>query len=144
MMHDAIKNHLKYYCKENEISDAGVRVGELLDRWGGLHHFDPAALKKVDWSNPRFVVLKISKYHTPANIATYDFSDLTNLVFLAHDLCIRVAISPCNPQYLELMLHPRQREGSASQRHPTIEQALQAWREQNPAPNQVSTEGAPR
>ena len=69
---------------------------------------------------------KMSVYQ---NLATYDSSALTRLVFAAHDRCCRVSIVHCNPQRLMIQVHPRKRDGDGqSNRHPTIEEALSEFR----------------
>ena len=67
--------------------------------------------------------------HTP--LASYDFNQLTRLVFLAHDLAIRVEIKPAM-RYLRIVLHPRDREGSIMTAHPTIETVLAEHRRLQP------------
>ena len=108
-------------------SENGLRVALLLEQWLGLHHIRDDTLRKTAWDNPRFVEMKL-----PGEQATYDFNELTRLVFLAHDHGIRVAITPSGPQFLRLLFHPRAREGGLTERHPTLEQALAAWREKHP------------
>ncbi len=124
--------HLKYWCK-GEPSESGLRVAYLLDAWNGLHHMDSDQMKKVDWANPRYQLVKLSKFSSPGGgLASSDFNDLTTLIFLCHDHCIRVQILPCNPQFLELAFHPRHsRDGGMSERHPTIETAVAQWREKH-------------
>jgi len=58
--------------------------------------------------------------------ATYDFDGLTRLVILAHDRCIRAEIEPGGPGRLKVVLHKRQRDGVMHERHPTIQQAIEA------------------
>lgn len=128
-----ILSHLSYYSTKTP-SECGLRVAMLLEEWDGLHHFDESTLKKVEWSNPLFQVLRLSRYHGVGQLSTFDFDLLTRLVFLAHDHNIRIQIGPCNPQFLEVVFHPRhKRDGGISERHPTIEQALGRWRESHPA-----------
>ncbi len=111
-------------------SEAAIRVGHLLQCWQGLHHLDPAEMKRTVWTNPWFVSLKMAS----KSLASWDFNELTTLVFLAHDHCIRVDVKPAM-RYLELMFHPRSaREGGMAERHPTLEQAVSRWRETHPAP----------
>lgn len=122
------ESHLKYWSKTPP-SDAGIRVAALLDAWGGLHHFDSNAMKKVDWSNDRFIEIKLSKFESVGQLSTFDFDQLTSLVFLAHDRCIRVSISPCNGTHMRLIFNPRAgRDGDHSIRHPTLEHAVDQWR----------------
>ena len=131
----AVMAHMKYWTKSDP-SECGLRVAQLLEEWQGLHHMDTAQMKKVDWANKRFQVVKLSKFSTPGGgLSTFDFSDLTSLVFLAHDHCIRVHIAPCNPQFLAIIFHPRNtRDGGMTERHPTLEQAVESWRSNHPAP----------
>lgn len=63
-------------------------------------------------------------------MATFDFNDLTTLVLLAHDRCIRVEIQACSPHRVRLRLHRRdRRSGPNYSRHPTIEEAVQKHRQ---------------
>lgn len=121
-----VRQQLSYWSKTPP-SDTGMRVAMLLEEWGGLHHFEESLMSKVDWSHPFFI-----KMRTRGCLSTFDFNMLTRLVFLAHDHCIRVELTPCNQQFLTLYFHPRCREGSACQRHPTAEDALSMWRTSHP------------
>jgi hypothetical protein len=61
---------------------------------------------------------------------TWDSNQLTLLVLLAHEMCVRVEVKPCNMQYLKLCFSPRDcRDGDIYKRHPTIEQAAASLRE---------------
>lgn len=60
--------------------------------------------------------------------STFDFSELTRLVIAAHDACLRLQIEPVSRNYMAVFLSPREREGGMSQRHPTIEQAVEDFR----------------
>jgi ParB/RepB/Spo0J family partition protein len=94
------------HCYSKSPSAAGIRVAVLLEAWHGLHHFDEAALRKVEWSNDRFQVLRVSKFEIAGQLASFDFDGLTKLIFLAHDHCIRVDLTPSNRNFL-IMFHPR-------------------------------------
>jgi hypothetical protein len=63
-------------------------------------------------------------------MATQDFNHLTRLVFAAHDHCVRIEVSPKAFRYLDITMHSgRGREGGTMESHPTIEGALEKWRE---------------
>ncbi len=125
---------LKYWCKGMP-SNVGKRVAKLLADWaGGAHHLPAEIMKKADWENPRFVVINADSAMT-GGLSTVDWDGLTALVFLAHDHCIRVEIQAKGTQTLRLLFHPRQREGGFSQRHPTLEQAVESWRKRHPHPD---------
>lgn len=59
--------------------------------------------------------------------ATFDCSELTRLVVLAHDFAIRVEVVPWAPGMLGFTFHKRARKGRIHQRHPTIQDAVAAY-----------------
>lgn len=62
-------------------------------------------------------------------LATFDFDYLTRLVVLAHDRCVRVEVVSSGPGHVGLELHKRfGRDGGVSERHPTMEQAIERVR----------------
>lgn len=96
-------------------SELGGKVADLVGLVvHGVHHWPNFARQR--WDTEYCIRLTYDR-----SMATYDNCDLTSLVVLAHDLCIRVEISPCNFRYFEIQFHQRQREGRFSDRHPTIE-----------------------
>ena len=97
-----------------------ARVADLVDWWlHGIYHEQDAMLR-TDWTNSLYVAVKI----TGESFATTDFDDLTRLVVGAHDAAIRVSIECRGMKTMQLLFHPRTREGSRSHSHPTIEAAL--------------------
>jgi len=62
---------------------------------------------------------------TMHSLSTFDNNRLTELVFLAHDRCVRVELANGGPWMTGLKLHRRHtRNGERMQAHPTIEEAL--------------------
>ena len=62
-------------------------------------------------------------------MATYDFSRLTEAVVMSHDRMIRFSIEPSGPGMLKLVLFKRHtRDGSMYERHPTMEDAIKSIR----------------
>lgn len=101
---DWIKSNFKV-----ELSSLGEAVADLLgDLFYGIYHLDSTALKKVDWANDHHIIFILGW----KSLATTDFDELTRLVILCHDRCIRCEISPRAFHYLELIFHQRQREGN--------------------------------
>jgi hypothetical protein len=106
----------------DRISDAGARCAGLLDAWlMGLHHL-PVEARKIDWSGEWVELTFWSSF------STFDFDELTRLVFLAHDHCIRAEISAAM-RYLRVSLYPRVRDGLICDRHPALEKVMADWRE---------------
>lgn len=115
------------YVGRDELSDFEKRVADLLGEWQrGIYHISDE-VEKGEWS-ARMVEIRYG-----GTLSTFDFDELTRLVFLAHDLCIRVEISPRANRYFTMRFHPRKRgaagDASMFERHPTLEQAVEAWRQ---------------
>ena len=76
--------------------------------------------------------------HVGMYYSTFDFDRLTRLVFLAHDRCVRFALGASGPRRVAFLLHRRRsRDGGMSKRHPTIESALDSWRQRYPPDSDV-------
>ena len=84
---------------------------------GGLHH-----VPKLKWCHGW------AEVNAHDGMSTYDFNQLTALVIGAHEEAVRVEILQGGPRRLKLLLHPRQREGDMTRRHPTIEKAIEDYR----------------
>jgi hypothetical protein len=99
---------------------------EMLCDWlCGAHH--------VPIVKPFGTGIKVSVYS--CRLSTYDFDQLTRLVLLAHDRCVRVELANGGPSRTGVILHRRHaREGCISQQHPTIEKALARHRKRFPLP----------
>lgn len=69
-----------------------------------------------------------SVVHDRGGLATFDFYELTKLVVMAHDMCIRADVSPKNSTSLIISIHKRQREGGMSERHPELNEAVDGVR----------------
>ena len=61
--------------------------------------------------------------------STFDFNLLTRAVVLAHDRTIRFGVESSGRGLFRIVMHKRRtREGRMSERHPTIEDAIQTLR----------------
>lgn len=90
------------------------------DFYGGEHHI-PGFKPKEDGFGWRV-------NHDRGEMATFDFNQLTRLVVMGHDRCIRVGIDAARNGIIRITIWKRQREGSMSERHPTLEQAIEKIR----------------
>lgn len=82
----------------------------------GEHHI-PSKIKEFGYG---FCV-----NHDRGDMATHDYNNLTRIVLMAHRDCIRVGITAVRNNILQIAIWQRQgREGSMSERHPTIETAI--------------------
>jgi hypothetical protein len=96
----------------------------LAATFGGLHNA-PRPIHKLHEGTP-YEHWEVS---TSQELATFDFNRLTALVVAAHDRCVRVSVVSSGPNMVKIVLFPRKgRGGSMSERHPTIEDALETIR----------------
>jgi hypothetical protein len=97
---------------------------KMLDDWRGLHHLGPV--------KPWGVGIRTSVFSCA--LSTFDTDGLTTLVLLAHDRCVRVELGNAGPSRTAVILHRRHsRSGGFDTRHPTIEGALERWRQRWPS-----------
>lgn len=89
--------------------------------WNILVNWD-----RMKWGNERHTCFIVNCGN---GLATWDSSRLTRLVIAAHDELIRVEVSPRAFRYLAIEMWPRKgREGFMHERHPTIEEAIESFR----------------
>lgn len=102
-------------------SQFGLKVARILDDIWALYNLSDYS--RIDFGAADMITMKVRK-----PLATFDFDELTQLVVRCHDACIRLAIEPCNPKETRLRFSGRLREGGFSERHPTMEQAIERVR----------------
>lgn len=118
---DWIKGSLK-----KELSPLGESVADLIGEWyRGIYHISIHTLYRVEWSDKNMISIAL-----PGDFSTFDFNDLTRLVFLAHWFAIRVEIEPCNFRFLKFRFTQRRREGVIFELHPTLDQAVSMFKEE--------------
>lgn len=106
-----------------ELSPFAARVADIVGQvYRGIYHLSGRDLRASTWEADCCIV------RVYGDLATFDAPHLTELVILCHDACIRLDISPRGMHHLELMFHPRKRSGGISERHPTIEYAIEQVR----------------
>lgn len=107
-----------------EPSELGALAADLLDElFQGLYHVERQA-RRVDWTDTLCIQITLR-----TDLATWDFAQLTRLVFLCHDYCLRGELSAAAFNYIRLRFHRRERTGGIWQRHPTLEEAVTDWRQ---------------
>lgn len=86
----------------------------------GEHHI-PSEVKECGYG------WQISSNYT--RLATFDYNDLTRLVVLAHDRCIRAEVYSRGMNRTVIQIHKRQRNDSLTKGHPSIEEHIKSIRE---------------
>lgn len=112
-----------------QLTEFQRKAVRLMCRAAGCGPYDfSTTFKNADWQFGHGVSFVVPRH---CSTATYDSAGLTRLVIGAHEESIRVEIAPCNFTRLRISMHPRLPglEGlRISQRHPTIEQAVESYR----------------
>lgn len=103
---------------------AGLTQQEAIDffseYYGGEHH--------IPGFKPKPFGIGWSVNDNRGDLASFDFNQLTRLVFMAHDKCIRVSVEAVRNGLIRIAIWKREREGGMSERHPTLEQAIERYR----------------
>lgn len=123
-----------WFAAPDKLNDFQRRAFTILGIVGGGIYNAPIEWESVRWSHPRMLVLNWRN-----SMSTWDFSELTTAVLLAHDAAIRLSISP-KMRWLEIMMHEREPhvEGMRlSLGHPTLEQAVARHRARFPSHHHV-------
>ena len=116
---------IKTAYKVEKMSELGEKVADMLGQlFEGIYHIDGPELRRVDWTNDRYIIVDFGTYSGVNRLATYDFDLMTALVVASHDQCIRIELRPHTFRSLRVLFHPRQRAGgtlSVPLRMPTLE-----------------------
>lgn len=76
------------------------------------------------------------------SLATFDFTALTRFVFLCHEARIRGEISSKGFRHIEIHLSERVAAGSIGNRHPNLDEAVAAFRQEFPADHSINYRNA--
>jgi hypothetical protein len=118
--------------KRADVSGFGESVASFIgDMVGGIASVETLALaKRVLWDNSNYIEMR-----WVGAMGTFDSSELTMLVMLAHDRCIRVEIQPATKTELLIKFTPRVRNTLIQyDRHPSLETHIAALRQECPPP----------
>lgn len=112
--------------QKKSMSDFGKEVADVLGQaFLGIYHISKG-FSKTNWSDKSYIKVIYGN-----ELATYDGSELTRLVILCHDRCIRFAVQPASSQYIRLCFSKRRNRNGDKfyDRHPTMETAIRTVRE---------------
>lgn len=123
---DWLARHLK-----RELTPFQTKVADIIGMVAGGIYNAPISWKSAEIDS-RFVSVVWRD-----EFATWDFDALTKLVFLAHTARIRVSMSAVGPRYTRVMFHPRVHEGCVGKRHPSLDEAVAAFRADLPENHRI-------
>jgi hypothetical protein len=70
-------------------------------------------------------------------MATWDFTQLTMLVFLCHEARIRCSIEAVAPRTMRMAFFPRTHEGGVARRHPNLDEAVEMFKKYLPEDHRI-------
>ncbi len=117
-----------YRRAPEKLTEFQAKVMDICGMVGGGIYNAPINWEKVQWGighnhSGMFVPWRDGR------MATFDFYPLTLLVLLAHEARIRVEIRAKSAGHFELSFFQRSHEGGMNTRHPSIDEAVAAFRE---------------
>ena len=121
-----------YLAAPDELNDFQRRAFDILGIVGNGIYNAPISWETVYWE-PRCIAVNWRN-----SMSTFDFSQLTKLVFLCHEARIRADISPKGFRHVEIMLSERSHEGSMSARHPDLAEAVADFRGYFPTEHSIN------
>jgi hypothetical protein len=113
------------------LSEFQAKVFDILGMVGGGIYNAPIAWESIQWGSIGISI----PWDQP--LATWDFQQLTMLVFLCHEARIRCSIKPHGPRCLLLAFHQREAGDEFSRRHPNLDEAVAAFREYLPEQHRI-------
>lgn len=126
----AAKERRGWFGAPSTLSPFQRRAIDILGIVGNGIYNAPLAWGTVVW-DPRFISVKWRN-----GMSTFDFMALTRFVFLCHEARIRGDIHPAM-HHLEITLSERSHEGDIARRHPSLDEAVAAWREEFPTTHSI-------
>lgn len=123
--------HKGYLAAPDELNPFQRRAFDILGIVGNGIYNAPIAWESVYWM-PRMI--SVSWRHS---LATWDFTQLTRLVFLCHEARIRADIAPKGFREIEITLSERSHEGAMNWRHPDLDEAVEDFRRYLPADHPI-------
>lgn len=102
------------------LSDFQKKVVDILGIVGGGIYNAPINHNKINWNYSGGVTV----VWNGRDLATFDFDELSKLVFLCHAARIRCSICGCGPRMIRMSFWQRTPAGDIAQRHPNIAEAV--------------------
>jgi hypothetical protein len=99
---------------------------------GGIYNANICSPEKIDWDYGNGVSLTWNQ-----ELATWDFDQLSRLVFLCHAARIRCSLSAVAPRKIRMCFWQRKATGDMAVRHPNLDEAVTAFKQYLPADHRI-------
>lgn len=120
-----------------QLSEFQAKVMDICGMVGGGIYNAPINWDKVQWGSPVATRPSMFVPWRDGRMSTFDFYPLTLLVMLCHEARIRCEIRAKACGYFELSFFQRSHEGGMAERHPNIDEAVQAFRAYLPEEHRI-------
>lgn len=107
----------------HELSPLGEKVAAIVGIAGNGIYNAPINQDKVAWSQEGWIAVVWKR-----SLGTFDFDQLTKLVFLCHEARIRCELEGCGPYLTRIVFAQRKADGSLMEGHPNLDEAVAAFR----------------
>lgn len=125
-----------YKIRPEKLSPFQARVMDICGMVGGGIYNAPIAWDRVDWGHDGpWQMVRVP--WRDGRMATFDFYPLTNLVLLCHEARIRCEISATSRGNFMLAFSQRSHVGGMAKRHPSIDEAVAAFRQYLPDDHRI-------
>lgn len=125
-----------YKPAPEKLSAFQAKVMDICGMVGGGIYNAPINWNKVSWGTGNNHIGMFVPWRD-GRMATFDFYPLTMLVLLCHEARIRCEICAKAAGHFELSFFQRSHEGGMSSRHPSIDEAVAAFREYLPDDHRI-------
>lgn len=116
----------------DQLSEFQTKVTDIVGMVGGGIYNAPIA-DKINWSYGGSGVAVIWQ----RELASFDFGQLTLLVFLCHEARIRCQVESAGPRQLRIAFWQRTHEGDMAVRHPNLDEAVVDFRKHLPHDHRI-------
>ncbi|MGU3495896.1 hypothetical protein ACLBXM_17790 [Xanthobacteraceae bacterium A53D] len=123
-----------WFAAPDKLNPFQQKVITILGITGRGIYNAPVVWSSVVWRHPWLMILSWRQ-----SMASFDFDQLTTMLFLAHDARIRLEVAP-KMRHLELHFHKREPRAAGDRTfvgHPSLEQAVAAHRARFPLTHPV-------
>lgn len=115
-----------------ELNEFEKKVVDIIGMVGGGIYNAPINPSKVDWNYGSGISVVWQR-----EMSSWDFNQLSLLVFLCHTARIRVQIEGCGPRNMRLSFWQRKSSGDMAVRHPDLAEAVASFEEYLPKDHRV-------
>lgn len=117
-----------------QLTDFQARVMDIVGMVGcGIYNSPICSVDKIDWKYG-FNGVSLTWHR---DMATFDFDQLTRLVFLCHEARIRCSVEAVAPRLMRLSFWQRVASGDMAVRHSNLDEAVAAFREYLPLDHRI-------